>query len=142
MIHYFGAIVLLYFVHYYLQTLKNCDCVNQTYVDHLKNIEMTFITINAVMLLFAILNHFHIYFPSVLRKYASIVIPVAVISMLSIYAYYAYTAYKFFTTAKKECKCDDKWQKYYLMVDSSLAAIIILVAICAVLGYVYMKLSK
>jgi hypothetical protein len=117
------TIVILYFVYGYLAGLKNCDCVQLTYVNKLKYIELFFLLTNVFTLLF---GAFSITFLHFNKKMLMKVYSAIAFVMLAIYCYFAYNTYYFSSTMGNQCVCADKWQKYFIYGQSTVTAVILL----------------
>ena len=118
------AIVVFYFMHTYLTGLKTCDCVNEKYVYHLRHVQQTLLFLNVVMLILSILLHYNT-FPSIklIEKHLFKLLILSGIFMTLFYTYVVYNTYYFYSTMGKDCRCADKWQKYYLYFDASIVAL-------------------
>ena len=113
------TIVILYFVYTYLKGLASCDCVNDLYATRLKNLEAILLGLNVIMFCFSLLASFHLF--NALDKFKQHILKVIMlggITMLVYYSYFVYNGYQFWNTLKDKCECADKWQKYYIYLQS------------------------
>ena len=120
-------IVLLYAAYAYLKGLSGCKCVNPTYVDRLKNVELIFLGFNIIGLLLSMFSALHIL--PILKAYKDYLLKFVMIGslvMLAFYSYFLYNTYYFTTTMKVPCACADKWQKYYVYIQAFTTVLIIL----------------
>jgi hypothetical protein len=108
--------ILVYAAYLYLKKLKSCECVNHDYTDKLAKTEHTLFMLTGTSLLLAGLELFftpkHLY-----NKYFNlywIFTCVFFLVVLLVDAYFVYYTYHFQRTIKPNCKCANKWQKYYI----------------------------
>ncbi len=137
------VIFLLYCAYYYLDNLNTCRCVNNIYTEKLKYLESILIVIS----LFMLAVHLYIYskFTNFMKPFMKYVIYGTVLfslSMLVLYSYFVYDTYKFIVTMKRNCKCADKWEKYYIYYQAAVFSFILLfsaISGVAILGKSIMK---
>lgn len=113
------TIVILYFVYIYLKGLATCNCVNDLYATRLKNLEAILLGFNVIMFCFSLivsLNHFNAL--EKFKKHIMKIIMLGGITMLVYYSYFVYNGYQFWNTLKDKCECADKWQKYYIYLQT------------------------
>ena len=121
------SIVILYFVYAYLSGLKTCKCANDLYVTRLKNLEAILLGLNVIMFCFSILSSFHLF--NALDKIKQHILKIVMlggITMLIYYSYFVYNGYEFWNTLPDKCDCADKWQKYYIYLQSIIYFLVIL----------------
>lgn len=122
-----AGIVLLYFAYSYLQGLKTCKCANDLYVTRLKNLEAILLGLSVILFAVSLLSSFHLF--NVLDKIKQHVLKIALlggITMLVYYSYFVYNGYEFWKTLPDKCECADKWQKYYIYLQSIVYFLILL----------------
>jgi hypothetical protein len=132
------GMALVYLAYVYLVSLKTCDCVNDVYVTRLKNLEAILLGVNAIFFIFAILNSYHVF--GALVKFKNYIFKLAMtggILMTIYYAFFLYNGVEFWRTMAENCACADKWQKYYIYLQTILSALAIVgtVAVSGVLAY-------
>ena len=120
------AIILVYCAYMYLKNLKSCDCVNQTYVGQLANLELIILGLNFLGLFASVVTMTDLLKIKAYAKYVMFGIAVYFIGVLILEGYIAYNVYKFQDTMKSPCKCADKWQKYYIYLQGIFAGLIVL----------------
>jgi len=122
------TIVLLYLAYAYLKGLKTCSCANDTYVTRLKNLEAILLGLNIIIFCFAILSSFHLF--SALDKIKQHILKIAMlggITMLIYHVFFVYNGYNFWKTLPAKCDCADKWEKYYIYLQTLLMFVALLV---------------
>lgn len=132
------TIIVFYFVYYYLEDLKKCSCVNQTYVYNLKKVQQIFLGMNVIILLISTLLNLN-FFPSMktIEKHLLKGLVLSGILMICFYAYITYNTYYFYSTMGANCECANKWQKYYLYYDAMVGFTILLsTTLVSVMGLV------
>ena len=124
------GLILVYLVYVYLRNLSNCSCVNQIYVERLKNIETLILTLSIVSLITSvIINIFMNDVISKIKSYVTYILYGFIISaliMLIIYSYFIYDTYMFSSTMSVPCVCANGWQKYYIYFQAITMVLIIL----------------
>ena len=122
------TIIILYFVYTYLRGLTTCECANDTYVTRLKNLEAILLGLNVLMFCFTLLGNFNLFNTLVkFKQHILKIIMLGGITMLLFYSYFVYNGYQFWNTLKDKCDCADKWQKYYIYLQSFFFFLTILV---------------
>lgn len=108
--------ILVYAAYLYLKKLKSCECVNHDYTEKLAKTEHTLLMLTSISLVLAGLELFfkpkHLY-----NKYFNlywIYSYVFFLVILLVDAYFVYYTYHFQRTLQPNCKCANKWQKYYI----------------------------
>ena len=110
----------------YLKKLKSCECVNHNYSEKLAKTEHTLFILTSISLILAGLELFfkpqHLYnkYFNLYWIYSYVFFSVKLI----VAAYFVYYTYQFQHTLQTNCKCANKWQKYYIYYQ----AIIYLIA--------------
>ena len=120
-------IVVLYFAYAYFKSMNECKCVNATYAERLKNVEVVFLGFNVIGLLLSMMSAMHIL--PILKAYKEHLLKFVMVGslvMLAFYSYFLYNTYYFVTSMETPCPCADKWQKYYVYVQVFTTCLIIL----------------
>lgn len=119
--------ILIYAAYLYLKKLKSCECVNHDYTEKLAKTEHTILMLTGISLVLAGLELFfkpkHLY-----NKYFNlywIYSYVFFLVILLVDAYFVYYTYHFQRTLKPNCKCANKWQKYYIYYQAILYSIVL-----------------
>ena len=138
------SIVLLYFAYTYLKALKTCTCANDLYTVRLKNLESIMLGLNVIMFCFAILSSFHLF--NALDKIKQHILKIALLgglTMVIYYSYFVYNGYAFWHTLPNKCVCADKWQKYYIYLQTIVYFLILLstTAFAGVLAFKKIKMG-
>ena len=117
--------ILVYAAYLYLKKLKSCECVNHDYTEKLAKTEHTLLMLTGISLVLAGLELFfkpkHLY-----NKYFNlywIYSYVFFLVILLVDAYFVYYTYHFQRTLKPNCKCANKWQKYYIYYQAIMYSI-------------------
>ena len=124
------GLILTYFAYIYLRNLSNCSCVNQIFVERLKNIEALILTLSIFSLITSII--INIFMNDVISKIISYTkyfmygFGILALIMFIIYCYFVYDTYMFSSTMNIPCKCSDGWQKYYIYFQAITMVLIIL----------------
>lgn len=133
------TIVILYFIYAYLKGLKSCTCANDLYATRLKNLEGILLGFNVFLFCFAILSSFHLF--NSLDKIKHHILKIAMlggVTMLIYYAFFVYNGYNFWLSLPAKCDCADKWQKYYIYLQT-IVYLVILVLTTLFAGLVAFK---
>ena len=119
--------ILIYAAYLYLKKLKSCECVNHDYTEKLAKTEHTILMLTGISLVLAGLELFfkpkHLY-----NKYFNlywIYSYVFFLVILLVDAYFVYYTYHFQRTLKPNCKCANKWQKYYIYYQAIMYLIVL-----------------
>jgi len=114
--------ILIYAAYLYLKKLKSCECVNHDYTEKLAKTEHTILMLTGISLLLAGLELF--FKPKNLyNKYFNLYWTCSYVFFLVILlvdAYFVYYTYHFQRTLKPNCKCANKWQKYYIYYQATM----------------------
>jgi hypothetical protein len=124
------GLILVYLAYVYLRNLSDCSCVNQIYVERLKNIEALILTLSVVSLITSVIISVFmtdLYGTIVqFKKYILFGFSLLALFMLVVYAYFVYDAYMFSSTMSVPCVCANGWQKYYIYFQAATMVLIIL----------------
>jgi len=139
------AIIVFYFIYYYLKGLKTCPCINQIYAGNLEKVQEVLLGLNAIMLILSSLLQFNIFpFFKQFEKHLFKALILSGIVMLLFYTYIVYNTYYFYSTMGANCECANKWEKYYLYYDAVIISFTLLsTAIISIYGFMnYTSASK
>ena len=124
------GLILVYLAYVYLRNLSDCSCVNQIFVERLKNIEALILTLSVVSLITSVIISVFmtdLYGTIVqFKKYILFGFSLLALFMLVVYAYFVYDAYMFSSTMSVPCVCANGWQKYYIYFQAATMVLIIL----------------
>ena len=124
------GLFLVYLAYIYLRNLSNCSCVNQVFVERLKNIETLILGLSIFSIITSlIINIFMNDLMSKIKSFATYILYgfiILALIMLIIYAYFIYDTYMFSSTMSIPCDCADGWQKYYIYFQAIVMIFIIL----------------
>jgi hypothetical protein len=119
----------------YLKKLKSCECVNHDYSQKLAKTEHTLFILTSISLILAGLELFfkpkHLYnkYFNLYWIYSYVFFSV----ILIVAAYFVYYTYQFQRTLQPNCKCANKWQKYYIYYQATIYLIALVFISVAVL---------
>ncbi len=120
--------ILIYVAYLYLKKLKSCECVNQDYTDKLAKTEHTLLMLTVISLALGGLELF--FKPKQLyNKYFNlywIFTYVFFLVVLLVDAYFIYYTYHFQRSIKPNCKCANKWQKYYIYYQAIMYLLVLI----------------
>ena len=129
------GLILVYLAYVYLRNLSDCSCVNQIYVERLKNIEALILTLSLVSLITSIIIGVFMtdLYGSIekFKKYILFGFSLLALFMIVVYAYFVYDTYMFSSTMKVPCVCANGWQKYYIYFQAITMVLIVLGSISA-----------
>ena len=124
------GLILVYLAYVYLRNLSDCSCVNQIFVERLKNIEALILTLSVVSLITSIIIGVFMtdLYGSIekFKKYILYGFSLLALFMLVVYAYFVYDTYMFSSTMSVPCVCANGWQKYYIYFQAITMVLIIL----------------
>ena len=124
------GLILVYLAYVYLRNLSDCSCVNQIFVERLKNIEALILTLSLVSLITSIIIGVFMtdLYGSIekFKKYILFGFTLLALFMLVVYAYFVYDTYMFSSTMGVPCVCANGWQKYYIYFQAITMVLIIL----------------
>jgi hypothetical protein len=124
------GLILVYLAYVYLRNLSDCSCVNQIYVERLKNIEALILTLSVVSLITSVIISVFmtdLYGTIVqFKKYILFGFSLLALFMLVVYAYFIYDTYMFSSTMSAPCTCANGWQKYYIYFQATVMVLIVL----------------
>jgi hypothetical protein len=124
------GLILVYLAYVYLRNLSDCSCVNQIYVERLKNIEAIILTLSVVSLITSVIISVFmtdLYGTIVqFKKYILFGFSLLALFMLVVYAYFIYDTYMFSSTMSAPCTCANGWQKYYIYFQATVMVLIVL----------------
>ena len=113
-----------------MRNLSDCSCVNQIYVERLKNIEALILTLSVVSLITSVIISVFmtdLYGTIVqFKKYILFGFSLLALFMLVVYAYFIYDTYMFSSTMSAPCTCANGWQKYYIYFQATVMVLIVL----------------
>lgn len=130
---FFISIFILVKIYHYLSQLDHCQCFQIQKNQHYK-IDIEFMKFYQVLEIFS----FTIFFLStiLLKKHSKMnggsrstlrfINALSFIILLYIFGYMTYNVFHFFVNMKNECKCANKWQKYFIYaqgIGTSLATL-------------------
>lgn len=124
------GLILVYLNYVYLRNLSDCSCVNQIYVERLKNIEALILTLSLVSLITSIIIGVFMtdLYGSIekFKKYILFGFSLLALFMIVVYAYFVYDTYMFSSTMSVPCVCANGWQKYYIYFQATMMVLIVL----------------
>jgi hypothetical protein len=124
------GLILVYLAYVYLRNLSDCSCVNQIYVERLKNIEALILTLSLVSLITSIIIGVFMsdLYGSIekFKKYILFGFSLLALFMIVVYSYFIYDAYMFSSTMGVPCTCANGWQKYYIYFQATVMVLIVL----------------
>ena len=124
------GLILVYLAYVYLRNLSDCSCVNQIFVERLKNIEALILTLSLVSLITSVIIGVFMtdLYGSIekFKKYILFGFTLLALFMLVVYAYFVYDTYMFSSTMGVPCTCANGWQKYYIYFQATTMVLIIL----------------
>lgn len=124
------GLILVYLAYVYLRNLSDCSCVNQIFVERLKNIEALILTLSVVSLITSIIISVFMtdLYGSIekFKKYILFGFSLLALFMIVVYSYFVYDTYMFSSTMSVPCVCANGWQKYYIYFQAITMVLIIL----------------
>lgn len=124
------GLILVYLAYVYLRNLSDCSCVNQIFVERLKNIEALILTLSLVSLITSIIIGVFMtdLYGSIekFKKYILFGFSLLALFMIVVYSYFVYDTYMFSSTMSVPCVCANGWQKYYIYFQAITMVLIIL----------------
>lgn len=124
------GLFLVYLAYIYLRNLSNCSCVNQIFVERLKNIETLILGLSIFSIITSLIITFFMNdLISKIKSFATYILYgfiILALIMLIIYAYFIYDTYMFSSTMSIPCDCANGWQKYYIYFQAIVMVLIIL----------------
>ena len=124
------GLILVYLAYVYLRNLSDCSCVNQIFVERLKNIEALILTLSLVSLITSVIIGIFMtdLYGSIekFKKYILFGFTLLALFMLVVYAYFVYDTYMFSSTMGVPCACANGWQKYYIYFQACVMVLIVL----------------
>ena len=124
------GLILVYLAYVYLRNLSDCSCVNQIFVERLKNIEALILTLSLVSLITSVIIGIFMtdLYGSIekFKKYILFGFTLLALFMLVVYAYFVYDTYMFSSTMGVPCVCANGLQKYYIYFQAITMVLIIL----------------
>ena len=124
------GLILVYLAYVYLRNLSDCSCVNQIFVERLKNIEALILTLSLVSLITSVIIGVFMtdLYGSIekFKKYILFGFTLLALFMLVVYAYFVYDTYMFSSTMGVPCACANGWQKYYIYFQACVMVLIVL----------------
>ena len=124
------GLILVYLAYVYLRNLSDCSCVNQIYVERLKNIETLILTLSLVSLITSvIISVFMIDLYGSIEKFKKYILfgfSLLALFMIVVYSYFVYDTYMFSSTMGVPCACANGWQKYYIYFQATVMVLIVL----------------
>ena len=124
------GLILVYLAYVYLRNLSECSCVNQIFVERLKNIETLILTLSIVSLITSLIISIFMtdLYESInqIKKYILYGFSLLALIMLVVYAYFVYDTYMFSSTMGVPCVCANGWQKYYIYFQATVMVLIVL----------------
>jgi hypothetical protein len=124
------GLILVYLAYVYLRNLSDCSCVNQIFVERLKNIEALILTLSVVSLITSVIISIFMtdLYGSIekFKKYILFGFSLLALFMIVVYSYFVYDTYMFSSTMSVPCVCANGWQKYYIYFQAITMVLIIL----------------
>jgi hypothetical protein len=143
------VIALLYYVYLYLTKLESCVCVhggasgeNKADLQKLRYIELLFITLNVIGLLFLWCCSYDI--GQLVSKGFGAVIYLIV--LLVIYVYLVTNVLKLYKNMPNNCECAIQWPRYFLYIQGFIASILLFIVaftiIVGLIGLIMISMKK
>ena len=124
------GLILVYLAYVYLRNLSDCSCVNQIFVERLKNIETLILTLSVVSLITSVIISIFMtdLYGSIekFKKYILFGFSLLALFMIVVYSYFVYDTYMFSSTMGVPCVCANGWQKYYIYFQATVMVLIVL----------------
>ena len=116
------SLFILVSIYYYLNQLKSCDCFIQNQKEgYMVNIEfLKFYQLLEIFALFIFVVLITLYKKKLFKGGGTgikFLISLSMIVLLFITGYVSYNTILVYLTTTKDCKCDNKWQKYILYLQ-------------------------
>jgi len=135
--------ILLYFAYLYLRKLKSCPCVDQDYTDTLRKTELTVLSLVVFSTSIGLLEVFfkpRQLYQKHFNKYVIFVFLFMVCTII-VNTKFVYDTYHFYRTLKPNCKCANKWPKYFIYYDATVFTFssVFFILAFSIIGYVAIK---
>ena len=128
------VILLIYCIYNYARSLDNCNCVNKSIINNIKNVELFLLIILSISfiirLIFGRVNIKNLIMTNSTLKY---VFGCYMAGMVWVYAYLVYEVYNLKQHLPPNCDCADKWQ-LDLLYGQAIFYLIIIVSLFISLG--------
>ena len=142
---YIVGIILVSYVIYYLNSLKNCQCFqeknkeNYSNLNYLIIIESIILGLNVITALIILSRLFTMNSPKQGGgSNASISLYIVLILYLLIFGYFIYYVYKLYENVDVKCECSENWIRYLLYIQAIIMIIEVLLIIYILISTITM----